>query len=312
MPSDSLDNLFVSARGVVSHRDIRATVAESIHSELHDLVVNAFRNLCRMTADDISRFNPLCLSSPGVVSNPFDYSSGEDSSEDKGLLCSRAAPKFFYTIGEYKMSSFYRKFLSDEAVRAPSNRMVTVRDMMDEVSRNPKSCFCSWFRIPLYMVCDIVDCFIAEGWVRITHHCRTPDRLKIKAELLVLVTLAMLGGTLQSFRQLKPLTHICASDHSNFYLSFVAHVASISHEYVFMPRTMEELLPIMCQYEEEGLPGVAGSVDVVHVKRANCIALKVRIPIHHLRSNASQTMIVTFLEYLVLSLEVTMISILSR
>ena len=167
------------------------------------------------------------------------------------------------------------------------------------------------------MVCDIVDCFIAEGWVRITHHCRTPDRLKIKAELLILGTLATLGGTLQSFRQLKPLTHICASDHSNFYLSFVAHVASISHEYVFMPRTMEELLPIMRRYEEEGLPGVARSVDVVHVKRANCPAgdyncSKVRIPIHHLRLNASQTMIIAFLECLVLSLEVTTISILSR
>ena len=80
-----------------------------------------------------------------MVSNPFDYSSGEDSSEDKGLLCSHAAPKFFYTIGEYETSCFYCKFLFDEAVRALSGRMVTVRDMTDEVSRNPKSCFRSWF-----------------------------------------------------------------------------------------------------------------------------------------------------------------------
>ena len=148
MPSDSLDNLFASARGIVLHRNIQAAVAESIRSELHDPVVDAFHNLCRMTADDISRFNPLCLLSLGgqvVVSNPFDYSSGEDSLEDKGLLRSRAAPKFFYTIGEYETSSFYREFLSDEAVRAPSGRMVTVRDMTDEVSRNPKSCFRSWF-----------------------------------------------------------------------------------------------------------------------------------------------------------------------
>ncbi len=86
--------------------------------------------------------------------------------------------------------------------------MVTVREMTDEMSRNPKSCFRSWFRIPLYMVCDIVDRFIAEGWIQISHHCCTPDSLTIKAELLVLGTLAMLGGTLQSFRQLKPLTHI--------------------------------------------------------------------------------------------------------
>ena len=68
------------------HRDIRATVAEGIHSELHDLVLDAFRNHCQMTADKILRFNPLRCSVPdGCVagSNRFDYSSGEDSS-DKG------------------------------------------------------------------------------------------------------------------------------------------------------------------------------------------------------------------------------------
>ena len=113
MPSDSLDNLFASARGVVSHRDIRAAVAESIRSELHDLVVDAFHNLRRMTADDISRFNPLCLSLPGgqvVVSNPFDYSSGEDSSEDKGLLRSRAAPSFSTPLGSTRRPLFIASF----------------------------------------------------------------------------------------------------------------------------------------------------------------------------------------------------------
>jgi hypothetical protein len=110
MPSDSLDNHFASARGVVSHRDIRAAVAESIRSELHDQVVNAFSNLCRMTANEISRFNPLRLLSPGVVSNPFDYSSGEDSSEDKGLLRSRAAPSFSTPLGSTRRPLFIASF----------------------------------------------------------------------------------------------------------------------------------------------------------------------------------------------------------
>jgi len=57
--------------------------------------------------------------------------------------------------------------------------------------------------------------------------------------------------------------HICASNHSNFFLTFVECIASISHKYVFMPCTLEELEPIMQRYEEGGLPGVAGSVDVV-------------------------------------------------
>ena len=224
-PSDALDDLLAAASGPVSHRDIRAAVAEDIRSELHDPFVDAFCNLRRMTTDEILRFDPLCSLAPGdrvAVSDWFGYSSGEDSS-DKGGRSERvhAPPKFFYTIGEYETSSFYCEFLSDEAVRSSNGRMVTVRVMTYEMSRNPKSCFRSWFRIPLYMVCDIVDRFIAEGWIWLSHHCCTPDRLKIKAELLILGTLAMLGGMLQSFRQLKPLTHICASDHSNFYLSFV-------------------------------------------------------------------------------------------
>ncbi len=137
-------------------------------------------------------------------------------------------------IGQYETSSFYKEFLSDEPVRAPSGRMVSVREMTDHMSRNPKSSFRSWFRMPLFMVTSIVGRFIAEGWVVLTHHCRTNDRLQIKTELLVLGSLSMLGGTIQPFLQLKPLTHICASDHSNFFLCFVKRIAGISHEYVFI------------------------------------------------------------------------------
>ena len=125
---------------------------------------------------------------------------------------------------------------------------------------------CSFPQQPIYMVSDIGSCFIDEGWIGLSHHCRSVDRLKIKAELLVLGSLATLGGTIQTFCQLKTLTHICASDHSKFFLTFVDRISSISHEYVFMPRTPEELELIMRRYEEEGLPGCAGSVDVVHVK----------------------------------------------
>jgi hypothetical protein len=63
--------------------------------------------------------------------------------------------------------------------------------------------------------------------------------------------------------------HICAMEHSTFFLKFVEHMASISHEYVFMPQNYEELQPIMRWYKDAGLPGVAGLVDAVHVKWAN-------------------------------------------
>ena len=202
----------------------------------------------------------------------FDCSFDKDSSTIRGKQHFCTSPKYFYTIGDYESSSFFCKFLSDEVVRTPSGRMVSVRNITEETSCNPRSSFCSWFGIPLYMVSDIVSRFLAEGWIGLSHHCRSSDCLQIKAELLMLGSLAMLGGTLQSFRQLKPLTHICTSDHSNFFLKFVDRIGSISHKYVFMPCTPEELEPIMRRYEEEGLPRVTGSVDVVHVKWANCTA----------------------------------------
>ena len=91
-----------------------------------------------MTADEILRFDPLRLLAPGdrvAVSDRFGYLSGEDDSSDEGGRSERvrASPKFFYTIGEYKTSSFYCEFLSDEAVRTSNGRMVTVREMTDEM-----------------------------------------------------------------------------------------------------------------------------------------------------------------------------------
>jgi hypothetical protein len=266
-----MDILFDTASGVISHRDVRAAVAKEISLVMYDPVVDAFWSLCQMSADEIAHFNPLCpspLGCPVVDPDGFDYSS--DDNREKPRL--HASPKYYHTIGDYESSSFYCKFLSDEVILAPSGRMVLVRDITEELSHSPTSSFRSWFRMPLFKVTDIVSRFLAEGWIDLSHHCRSIDRFQIKADLLVLGALAMLGGTLQSFRQLKPLTHICASDHSNFFLTFVERIASISHEYVFMPRTLEELEPIMKRYKEEGLPGVVGSVDVVHVKRAICPA----------------------------------------
>jgi hypothetical protein len=47
-------------------------------------------------------------------------------------------------------------------------------------------------------------------------------------------------------------------------------MASISDEFVHMPQTPEDLSLTMKQYEEVGLPGAIGSIDVVHVKWLNC------------------------------------------
>ncbi len=81
--------------------------------------------------------------------------------------------------------------------------------------------------MPLFKVVEIADHFIAEGWLSLSHHCQHLEQLQTKAELLVMGTLAMIGGTMQSFRQLKTLTHISATEHSKLFLTFVEKMAMI-------------------------------------------------------------------------------------
>jgi hypothetical protein len=126
--------------------------------------------------------------------------------------------------------------------------------------------------MPLYKVVEIADQSISEGWIGLLHHCLTLDRLQIKAELLVMGALTMVGGSVHSFRQMHTVTQICATDHSNFFLLFVEKMASLSDEYIHLPWTPADLFEVTKHYEEVGLPGAVGSVDVVHVRWANCPA----------------------------------------
>ncbi len=114
-PSDALDNLFATASGPVLHRDIRATVAEDIRSKLHDPFLDAFSNLRRMTADEISHFDPLRSSAPGgcvAVLDRFDYSSGDDSSDEGGgvLIAFVLLPSFSTPLGNTRRRLFIGSF----------------------------------------------------------------------------------------------------------------------------------------------------------------------------------------------------------
>ncbi len=120
-----MDNLFDTPSGPILHRDVQAVVDEDIRSVLYDLVVESFQNLCRMSANEIACFDPLCPA-PLVDPNDFDCSF-DNSSTIRGKQCFSTSPKYFYTIGDYECSSFYCKFLLDEAVCMPSGHMVSVR-----------------------------------------------------------------------------------------------------------------------------------------------------------------------------------------
>jgi hypothetical protein len=62
------------------------------------------------------------------------------------------------------------------------------------------------------------------------------------------------------------------SSHLHFFNNFIVNMYSVKSEYVFYPRTMEELQYTVREYERQHLPGAGGSIDVVHVKWSNCPA----------------------------------------
>jgi hypothetical protein len=169
-----MDRLLDTAAGSVTYRDIRDSIAAEVRAEMRNPVVETFRNLRRMDAYEIANFDPLRpirLGESFVA--PDDFDDFDDSSVDSatGGRKPRSPNRYFYRIGEYETSTFYREFLSNQPVRSPCGRMVTLREMTDKTSRDSKSSFRAWFRMPLFKVLEIVDPFIAEGWVGLTHHC---------------------------------------------------------------------------------------------------------------------------------------------
>lgn len=120
--------------------------------------------------------------------------------------------------------------------------------------------------MPLYKVELLSQRFLDDKWIGLSQHCRTESKLRINIDLLIMGALAVLGGTVHSFRKLPTVTNICATEHSKFFHLFISKLYSIRSEYIYMPRDTEELQSVMKRYEEVGLPGAMGPMDVVHVK----------------------------------------------
>jgi hypothetical protein len=267
-----MDSIFDANGRFIRYPELRSAVAERISLEMTDPEVEEFRNLRQMTFSQLEHFDPM---SPGPRNIDADVDPDEENSADEVSFKrnkGHAPKRYHYRIGKYEESTYYCQFLSDKLVRSPSGRNVTVREMTEHLSLKPLSTFRVWFRVPLYKVVEIADRFISEGWIGLSQHCRSLDRLQIKSELLVMGALAMIGGSVRSFRQMHTVTQIGATEHSNFFLLFVEKMAGLSDEFIHLPRTPADLFQVMEHYEEVGLPGAVGSVDVVHVRWANCPA----------------------------------------
>jgi hypothetical protein len=113
-----------------------------------------------------------------------------------------------------------------------------------------------WFRMPLSKVKALTDTFIARGYIKEprTLFCRLEFR--DCAELLVMSALYILGHG-AAFCSCKALCNISTSEVHKFF-------------HLFLDADMAALSRVNHDYEENGLPGCVGSMDVVHVKWSNC------------------------------------------
>ena len=241
---------------------------QQIRDEIIDPDIKMLRNFRHLSLDQLDSFH----ADTGLFEIP---DPGGLEGEDPAKFVQRkvhAQRSYHYKIGKFDTAPYYLNYLSNEMIDIPGSQPESIRNQTLRLSLNPKSDFRSTFKLPLYMIEALAAQLVDAEIVKITHHCRTPAILKMKSELLVLGALAILSGTTSGFRNLRITTHICATDHSRFFKKFVSYLFDRRHEYIYLPRNAEELKTVMRSYEEMGLPGAMGSVDVVHVKWSNCPA----------------------------------------
>ena len=123
--------------------------------------------------------------------------------------------------------------------------------------------------MPLAKVEELTDILISRGYIKVPRSHRFRAEFRERSELLVMSALYRLGNG-NSFRQLRSMCHISVSEIRLFFFEFVNAMVEMKDEYIFLPRNIAELRRTSKCYEEVGLPGCCGSMDVVHVKWSSC------------------------------------------
>eukprot|EP01082_Thalassiosira_pseudonana_P001215 g1628.t1 g1628 contig10:2468934-2469824(-) len=208
----------------------------------------------------------------------IDWTGDSNLDRDIPPQRKRSSNRFAFQFGDYLDCNYYRKFLCQD-----------IRDVTYEKSQDRKSVFRSHFRVPLKTIDDLTEMHIRNGWVRYTGRVRTNFQLSIRTQLFIMCALEHMGNR-KPHCQFETETNMSASSHLHFFNNFIVNMYSVRSEYVFYPRTMEELQVTVHDYESQHLPGAGGSIDVVHVKWSNCPAgdynkCKVKNLFHPLPSN---------------------------
>ena len=144
------------------------------------------------------------------------------------------------------------------------------RDLTHELSSSDRfGEFRSLFRMKLEKVEELTNILIQRGYIVEPRSLRFRDEFRERSELLVLTALYRLGSG-NSYRHCRSNTYISVSEIRKFFNLFLDAIFEMRDDYVYLPRDITELRHLMRDYDEQGLPGCTGSMDVVHVKWSRC------------------------------------------
>ena len=123
--------------------------------------------------------------------------------------------------------------------------------------------------MPLSKVEELTDTFINRGYLKPARSLLRRSEFRKRSELFIMTALYHLG-TGASFQTCRALCHISTSEVQLFFDTFLQAMHEMREEYISMPTNLTQLRRITKYYEEAGLPGCCGLMDVVHVKWSAC------------------------------------------
>ena len=126
------------------------------------------------------------------------------------------------------------------------------------------------FHVPFKLFQELVELARDRWWPTWNDHnvCRAGKPV-FHLELKVLGALYALANGATQF-MVSRHTNLSEEIHRSFFLKWLHHMASISDEYIYMPRDDATYKRVVGEYTARGFPGCIGSIDCVHIGWDRC------------------------------------------
>ena len=206
----------------------------------------------------------------------FDFDSiGSGAFEYDNISCESSVERMLWLRRRNRRKrQNNRVFCKENVKKSCWYRYFTRPGLTREITHNLSSSDCfgefrQWFCMSLGKVEELTTILINREYIRRPRSHRLRKVFRERSELLVMSALYLLA-TGATFCCCKPLCGICTLEVRKFFYIFIEALVDMKDEYIYIPRNITEMQRISRDYNAAGLPGCVGSMDVVHVKWANC------------------------------------------